>query len=507
MILIIDMGGQYSHLIGRRIRELGTDVRILPPSAGMDEIKKLGPEGIIISGGPKSVYAEGSFKLDRSVFEAGLPVLGICYGHQLIAHLLGGKVVPGNKEYGREILESDPSRILEGLNRQEQVWSSHGDEVMELPDGFKAVARTESCRIACFENEKRKIYGLQFHPEVYHTPCGDRILENFLKICGCKKDYSLENLDKKIVQGIKERIGGEHVIMAVSGGVDSLVASVLIKKATPNIHCVFVDNGLVRKGEPEEVSAVYRELGFENFYSVDAKDLFLEKLRGVSDPEQKRKIIGRTFVKVFEAKVEELKGRHKISFLGQGTIYPDRIESAQSSSQASVIKTHHNVGGLPEEMSLKLLEPLEDLYKDEVRKIGRRIGIDEKHLSRHPFPGPGLAVRVLGGVTPESLEIARESDAIFIEELRKAGVYDSVWQAFAAVLPAKAVGVMGDGRYFGRVVALRAVTSRDAMTADWAKIPFDVLESVSKRIVKEVKGVGRVVYDITQKPPGTIEFE
>ena len=507
MILIIDMGGQYSHLIARRIRGLGVYASLVPPSANVSEIKKLNPEGIIVSGGPKSVYSSDSFRLDESVLNLGIPVLGICYGHQFISHVLGGKVVSGNKEYGGEILESQDSEILKGLGRKEQVWTSHGDEVVKPPEGFRVVGSTQSCRVAVFEDNERKIYGVQFHPEVCHTPKGDVILKNFLRICNCKKNYSLENLDKILINKIKEKIGGEQVIMAVSGGVDSLVASVLIRKVTQNVHCVFVDNGLVRKGEPEEVSSLYKKLNFKNFYSIDAKNLFLEKLKGISDPEEKRKIIGELFVKVLESKVRELREQHKISFLGQGTIYPDRIESAQSSGQASVIKTHHNVGGLPKEMSLKLIEPLEDLYKDEVRKVGETLGLDKDTLNRHPFPGPGLAVRVLGEITPKGLEIAREADSIYMEELKKSGCYDKVWQAFAAVLPAKAVGVMGDERYFGRIVALRAVTSTDAMTADWAKLPFDVLELVSKRITKEVKGVARVVYDVTQKPPGTIEFE
>ncbi len=507
MMLVVDMGGQYCHLIARRIRALGVYAEIVLPTITPAEVKKMKPDGIILSGGPKSVYEKGAFTIDKKVLELGIPVLGICYGHQLIAHLLGGKVEKASKEYGKEMLAARASRILKGLGNREQVWASHGDSVISAPQGFDVAGSTAECGIAAFENNEKKIYGLQFHPEVQHTTNGTAILKNFIEICGSKKGYSIKGLDKKLVAGIKEEIGNEAVIMGVSGGVDSLVASILIRKATPNIHCVFVDQGLIRKGEAEEVAEIYRQLGFRHFSTVDASRTFLGRLKGVTDPEEKRRIIGRTFIEVFEKKVEELKKRHRITFLGQGTIYPDRIESAKASKQASVIKTHHNVGGLPEKMKLKLIEPLKDLYKDEVRELGALLGIRKELLDRHPFPGPGLAVRIAGEVTQERIGILREADAIFIEELKKSGYYEKTWQAFAALLPVKAVGVMGDARAYGYIIALRAVTSQDAMTADWARLPDELLERISTMITKKVKGVTRVLYDITQKPPATIEYE
>ncbi len=507
MILIVDLGSQFAHLIARRIRALGTYAEIVLPTITEAEARKMKPEGIILSGGPRSVYEKDAFTIDKRILELGIPVLGICYGHQLIAHLLGGKVEKASKEYGKEILSARESRILKGLGKKEQVWASHGDSVISAPAGFEVVGKTEECGIAAFENNKKKIYGLQFHPEVQHTTNGTAVLRNFLGICGSKNDYSIKGLDKKLIAEIKETAGNEAVIMGVSGGVDSLVASVLIRKATPNIYCVFVDHGLIRKGEAEEVAEVYRQVGFAHFSMVDASKLFLGRLKGVTDPEEKRKIIGRAFIEVFEKKVEELKKKHRISFLGQGTIYPDRIESAKASKQASVIKTHHNVGGLPEKMKLKLIEPLKDLYKDEVRELGKILGIRKDLLNRHPFPGPGLAVRIVGEVTQERIDILKEADAIFMEELKKSGYYDKTWQAFAALLPVKAVGVMGDARAYGYIIALRAVTSQDAMTADWARLPEELLERISTRITKKVKGVTRVLYDISQKPPATIEYE
>ncbi len=507
MILVFDFGGQYVHLIARRIRALGTYAEIVLPTITPEGVKKLKPDGIILSGGPRSVYEKDAFTIDKRILEMGIPVLGICYGHQLIAHLLGGKVEKASKEYGKETLSAGESRILKGLGKREQVWASHGDSVIKAPPGFDVVGETEECAIAAFENDRKKVYGLQFHPEVQHTTNGAAVLKNFIEICGSKNDYSIKGLDKKLIAKIKETAGNEAVIMGVSGGVDSLVASVLIRKATPNIHCVFVDHGLIRKGEAEEVLETYRTLGFEHFSMVDASRLFLGRLKGVTDPEEKRRIIGRTFIDVFEKKVEELKKKHRITFLGQGTIYPDRIESAKASKQASVIKTHHNVGGLPEKMKLKLIEPLSDLYKDEVRELGTLLGIRKELLDRHPFPGPGLAVRIVGEVTQERIGILREADAIFMEELKKSGYYEKTWQAFAALLPVKAVGVMGDSRAYGYIIALRAVTSQDAMTADWARLPNELLERISTRITKKVKGVTRVLYDISQKPPATIEYE
>ncbi len=507
MILIIDFGSQFAHLIARRIRALGVYAEIVLPKITAAEVKAKNPDGIILSGGPKSVYEKDAFTIDKRILELGIPVLGICYGHQLIAYLLGGKVEKASKEYGKETLNAKESRILKGLGKKEQVWASHGDSVISAPSGFEIAGGTEECGIAAFENNKKRIYGLQFHPEVQHTTNGTTVLKNFLEICGSKKDYSIKGLDKKLIAEITKLVGKEAVIMGVSGGVDSLVASVLIRKATPNIHCLFVDHGLIRKGEAAEVAEIYRQLGFEHFSMVDASMMFLGRLKGVTDPEEKRKIIGRAFIEVFEKKVEELKKRHKITFLGQGTIYPDRIESAKASTQASVIKTHHNVGGLPEKMKLKLVEPLKDLYKDEVRELGTLLGIKKELLNRHPFPGPGLAVRIVGEVTPERIGLLREADAIYMEELKKTGYYDRTWQAFAALLPVKAVGVMGDARAYGYIIALRAVTSQDAMTADWARLPDELLERISTRITKKVKGVTRVLYDISQKPPATIEYE
>ncbi len=507
MILIADMGSQFAHLIARRIRALGTYAEIVLPTITAAEVKIKKPEGIILSGGPRSVYEKDAFKIEEKILELGIPVLGICYGHQLIAHMLGGKVEKASKEYGKETLNVKESRILKGLGKKEQVWASHGDSVINAPPGFEVVGETEECRIAAFENNKKRIYGLQFHPEVQHTTNGTTVLRNFLEICGSKKDYSIKGLDRKLVAEIKEKVGNEAVIIGVSGGVDSLVASVLIRKATPNIHCVFVDHGLIRKGEAEEVAEIYGQLGFKKFSMVDASKIFLGRLKGALDPEEKRRIIGRTFIEVFEKKVDEMKKRNRITFLGQGTIYPDRIESAKASKQASVIKTHHNVGGLPERMKLKLIEPLKDLYKDEVRELGALLEIRKDLLNRHPFPGPGLAVRIVGEVTQERIDILKEADAIFMEELKKSGHYEKTWQAFAALLPVKAVGVMGDSRAYGYLIALRAVTSQDAMTADWARLPDELLERISTRITKKVKGVTRVLYDISQKPPATIEYE
>ncbi len=507
MILVIDLGAQYAHLIARRIRQLGAYSEIVPWTASVAEIKAKHPEGIILSGGPRSVYEKDAPTIHYELLTLNIPILGICYGHQLIAHVLGGNVKSSSKEYGKETLSIiRDSSILKGLSKEEKVWMSHGDSVIGLPEGFEAVAATNDCSIAAYANEKSKVYGVQFHPEVQHTVNGIRILDNFLSICNAKKDYSIKGLDQKLVSEVRLMVEGDGVIMAVSGGVDSLVAASLIAKATSNLHLVFVDNGLLRKDEVSEVKEIFRN--FNDFNVVDASELFLNRLEGVADPEKKRKIIGTSFIEVFEAKVDELKKKGvKIAFLGQGTIYPDRIESAQPSKSASVIKTHHNVGGLPEKMKLRLVEPLRDLYKDEVRELGLSIGISKELLFRHPFPGPGLAVRVLGEVTKEKLAILREADAIFIGELKKSGYYEKTWQAFAALLPVKSVGVMGDERTYGHIVAIRAVTSSDAMTADWAKLPTELLERVSNEIVRKVKGVNRVLYDVTQKPPGTIEFE
>jgi GMP synthase (glutamine-hydrolysing) len=508
MIAVLDYGSQYCHLVARRIRSLKVYAEIFPNITKAGELKGR-VDGIILSGGPRSVYENDAPTIDKNILNLGIPILGLCYGHQLLAHVLGGKVVPSSKEYGKEMFTSiKNSALLQGLSRNEPVWMSHGDSVVNLPPGFEATGKTADCKIAAYANEKRRIYGLQFHPEVQHTIHGMKILDNFLNLCSAKRDYTIKGLDRKLIAAIKAQIGNGAVIMGVSGGVDSLVASALIKKATQNIHCVFVDHGIIRKGEADYVRKLYEQLGFKHYYYADASQIFYTRLKGITDPEQKRKIIGRTFIEIFEAKVKELKAKHgEIKFLGQGTIYPDRIESAKASKAATVIKTHHNVGGLPEKMKLSLIEPLKDLYKDEVRELGLMIGLPNDALMRHPFPGPGLAVRIVGEITAERIGIVQEADFIFMDELRKSGQYEKIWQAFAALLPVKAVGVMGDSRSYGYIIALRAVNSVDGMTADWSKIPNDVLERTASRIVKNVRGVTRVLYDITQKPPATIEYE
>jgi GMP synthase (glutamine-hydrolysing) len=508
MILVVDFGAQYAHLICRRIRELKVYSEIRNWGITASEIKKLNPDGIIFSGGPSSVYEKNAPTADKKILELGIPVLGICYGHHLIAKLSGGHVISGRKEYGKEILAPKKSVLFKGLGRAEQVWMSHGDSVVKLPAGFDVIGSTKECRIAAYESKGMKLYGVQFHPEVQHTLKGMRILENFIGICNAKKNYRLSNISEKIIADTKKLVGNDSVIVGVSGGVDSLVAAALIRKATKKVHLVYIDHGLVRKHETEYVKEMFRKLGFGNFHVIDASSIFLGRLKGVADPEEKRKIIGRTFIEVFDRKVEELKKSHgSIRFLGQGTIYPDRIESAKASKSADIIKTHHNVGGLPEKMKLKLVEPLKDFYKDEVRQIGIQLGLPKQYLFRHPFPGPGLAIRILGEVTPEKIEMAREADYIFISALRKYNCYDKVWQALAVLLPVKTVGVMGDSRTYGYIISLRAVTSKDAMTADWAKLPYGLLEEAAGEIIRKVKGVNRVVYDISQKPPATIEYE
>jgi len=510
MITIIDFGGQYCHLIARKIRELGVYSEIVLNDVSAEKIKKLNPDGIILSGGPASVTKKDSPALDGNILCLGIPILGICYGHQLIAKMSQGVVSSKQvKEYGKnELRIIKKNRLLSGLKNKEQVWMSHGDTIMKLPTCFDVVASTKTCKIASFENNALKLYGVQFHPEVVHTPHGEKVLRNFLKICNAKKDWNIKDRKKIIIKELKHKINDDAVIVGVSGGVDSLVASSLLRQATNKLYCVFVDHGLCRKYEAEYAKKLYSDIKIKNFYIVDAQELFLSRLKGISDPEEKRRIIGRTFIEVFENKVKKLKKKHgKIEYLGQGTIYPDRIESAQASKKAAIIKTHHNVGGLPEKMNLKLVEPLKDFYKDEVRILGKELGLKKEWLWRHPFPGPGLAIRIVGAIDDNKLRIVREADYIFIEELKKSGQYYKIWQALAALLPIKTVGVMGDERTYDYMISLRAVTSRDAMTADWARIPEEVLDRISTRIVNEVPGVNRVVYDITQKPPATIEYE
>ncbi len=512
MIIILNFGGQYAHLIARRVRDLGVYSEILPCDSSFSEIKKLSPDGIILSGGPASVYEPNSPTMDKRILDLGVPVLGICYGLQLISRFAGGEVLGGKlKEFGKkELRVKKNGSLLKGLSKKEQVWMSHGDLVTNLPKGFKIIASTDSCKIAAFENKRMKLHGVQFHPEVAHTLSGNKILQNFVfDICKAKKDWRIGNLAKKLVLQIKDEVRNDSVIMGVSGGIDSAVAAALMHRAIDDrLYCVFVEHGLLRKGEADEVSFFFKKkLRFRNFFQVDASKKFIEKLEGVTEPEEKRKIIGHTFIEVFENKVLELEKSHpEIKFLGQGTIYPDRIESAKTAKNTSKIKSHHNVA-LPDDMKLKLIEPLKDLYKDEVRKLGKELKLPDELLKRHPFPGPGLAIRIVGEVNEDRLRILRQADCIFIEELKKSKHYDKTWQAFAALLTVKSVGVMGDARTYDYIIALRAVTSIDAMTADWARLPNELLEKISNRIINEVRGVNRVLYDISQKPPATIEYE
>jgi len=510
MLLVINFGAQYCHLISRRIRDLGVYSEILPYNASLKEIEKMKPEGIILSGGPSSVYEKNAPISKKGILGLGIPILGICYGQQLIGKQLGGKVIPNKiKEYGKKIIGiKNKNKLFKGLKNKETVWMSHGDAVEELPKGFVTLASTDTCKNAAIGNFEKNIYGVQFHPEVTHTPKGNQILKNFVfDICKAKKDFNIKDLAKQLVKDIKKEVGNNHVIMGTSGGVDSTVAATLINKAIGRkLHGIFIDHGLIRKNEIEEVKKNYNKLNL-NIKYVDASEIFISKLKGITDPEQKRKIIANTFIEVFDAEAKLLEEKYKkIKFLAQGTIYPDRIESAQPSKEADKIKSHHNVV-LPKRMKLKVIEPLKDFYKDGVRKLGKELKIPNELINRHPFPGPGLAVRVLGEVTLERIRIVQEADHIFILELKKNKLYDKVWQAFAVLLPVKTVGVMGDARTYENIISLRAVTSLDAMTADWAKLPYEFLEKVSNRIINEVKGVNRVVYDISQKPPATIEYE
>ncbi len=511
MIAVINFGGQYAHLIARRVRELGVYSEIVPCDVSALAIKKLKPAGIIFSGGPSSVYDTDAPTINPKILESGIPVLGICYGLQLIAHLTQGRVLAGAlKEFGKKTLTvKKQGTLLKGLAGTEQIWMSHGDLVAQLTGDFEVLASTDTCPIAAFENNTKKLYGVQFHPEVVHTENGKKVLENFIfEICTAKKDWNLKDTTPKIIADITAEVGTNSVIMGVSGGVDSTVAATLLHRAIgERLYCVFVDHGLLRTGEAEEVREFFMRMHFKHFFVVDSSKIFLERLKGITPPEEKRKIIGHTFVEVFESKVAELETKFPaIQFLGQGTIYPDRIESAQGSKHASKIKSHHNVT-LPDTMKLKIIEPLKEFYKDEVRIIGAVLNIPQDILHRHPFPGPGLAIRIVGEITAERLAIARAADVVFIDELKKSGWYEKTWQAFAALFPVKAVGVKGDARSYEYIISLRAVTSQDAMTADWAKIPHELLEKISNRILNEVTGVSRVVYDISQKPPATIEYE
>ena len=511
-IVILDFGSQYTQLIARRIRELKVFSVVLPCNAPLDEIKSYRPAGIILSGGPSSVYDNDAPPADERVFGLGLPVLGICYGLHFIAHKLGGKVRPGPKrEYGHaEITVSGQSRLFKGLPASLNVWMSHGDEALELPKGFGVVARSSNA-LAAMEDESRRIWAVQFHPEVHHTKRGSELLRNFVvDICGARGDWTPQHFIEETIRQVRETVGEQgRAICALSGGVDSAVAATLVDRAIGRrLISVFVNNGVLRKNEFEKVQVNLKEKLGLNVVAVDAGSRFLGKLAGVTDPEKKRKIIGNEFIEVFDQEAHRLEQQMgKVNWLVQGTLYPDVIESRSVRGPSQTIKTHHNVGGLPDKMKLQLIEPLKDLFKDEVRRIGREMGMPEDVLQRQPFPGPGLAVRILGEVTPERIALLQEADDIVVSEIRRAGLYTQIWQSFAVLLPVMSVGVMGDQRTYAYTCAIRAVHSEDGMTADWVPLPYEVLKSISNRIVNEVRGINRVVYDVTSKPPGTIEWE
>lgn len=506
-ILILDFGSQYTQLIARRVREAQVYCEILPYNADLTPYRERNVAGYILSGGPSSLKDPESPRLDQSFFDGSVPVLGVCYGMQLIAELFGGKLVPSeHREYGRSMFEPNvENRLMSGLPPRSQAWMSHGDSILELPKGFSVIGKTDSLPTAAIANDQARLYGVQFHPEVHHTAEGKRIIDNFLfGVCKVKGDWTTASFIEESISKIQTQVGESEVILGLSGGVDSTVAAVLLDRAIGRkLHGVFVNNGVLRKNEFEEVTETLQTFGF-NLHPVDASAMFLERLHGVEDPEQKRKIIGATFIDVFETAAREM---GSIEFLAQGTLYPDVIESVSFKGPSATIKSHHNVGGLKEKMNFKLVEPLRELFKDEVRALGRALGLPEKLIGRHPFPGPGLAVRILGEVTRERCDLLREVDAIFIDQLHKHNIYDDIWQAFAVLLPVRSVGVMGDERTYENVVALRAVTSVDGMTADWSRIDPDILAETSNEIIRRVKGVNRVTYDISSKPPATIEWE
>ena len=509
MILIIDFGSQYNQLIARRVREQHVYCQIEPPDIALSNIRSLEPEGIILSGGPASIYEKDSPKVDPQIFNLNIPMLGICYGMQYMVGSLGGKVDSTRKrEYGlAELHIGDQNGIFYGTNTITPCWMSHGDSISHLPEGFKVTASTENTKIAAVENSQEKLYGLQFHPEVIHTPEGKRILKNFLfRACQCKKTWTMKSFINKAIDEIKRDVGEKKVILGLSGGVDSSVAAALLNKAVgKHLTCIFVDNGLLRNNEGKKVKGLFKDHFKINLRFINARKRFLQPLRGVVDPEKKRRIIGRTFIRVFEDEALKIKG---VGFLAQGTLYPDLIESRSAfGGPSAVIKSHHNVGGLPKKMRLALIEPLKHLFKDEVRLLGKELGLPDDMILRHPFPGPGLAVRIIGEVTPRRLTIVRQADDILITEIKKSNHYKKLWQSFVILLPLKSVGIMGDKRTYEHSVVIRAVTSLDAMTADWARLPHALLGRISNRIINEVRGVNRVTYDISSKPPSTIEWE
>jgi GMP synthase (glutamine-hydrolysing) len=508
LILIIDFGSQYTQLITRRVREVNVYSEIHPHTISFEEVRELHPKGIILSGGPMSVYDDSAPAIDPNIFNLKVPVLGLCYGLQLICKNFGGTVEPAaDREYGKSILRiTDNTDILHGVEDASIVWMSHGDYLTQLPRGFKVVGESEHSPICAISNPSKRIFGLQFHPEVAHTEDGKKIISNFVfDICNCKDDWTPQNFIDTQIEKIKTTVGNSKAICALSGGVDSTVAAVLVRKAIgESLICIHIDNGLMRKNESEKIGKMFDEKLKLNHIHVDASERFLKNLKGVADPEEKRKIIGKTFIEVFEQEAKNIKDAE---FLVQGTLYPDVIESMSVKGASATIKSHHNVGGLPDKMHLKLVEPFRELFKDEVRSVGKSLNIPSEFIIRHPFPGPGLAVRVLGEITKEKLNILREADDIFITSIKEAGLYNSIWQAFTVLLPVSSVGVMGDARTYEYVLSLRAVTSVDGMTADWYAFDHDFLATVSSKIINKVKGVNRVVYDISSKPPATIEWE
>jgi GMP synthase (glutamine-hydrolysing) len=514
-IVILDFGSQYTQVIARRVRECQVYSQILPYHAKAKEIAKLNPKGIILSGGPASVYGKGAPHPDKAIFELGIPVLGICYGVQLMAHFLDGKVEHSTRrEYGPGQLhvKAKGCPLFQGFGEMIDIWNSHGDKITKLPRGFRSVATSDNSPYAVIEQPKKRFYGLQFHPEVVHTPRGKEIIQNFVyEICGCAMDWTMGSFIEETCRTIREQVGDDHVILGLSGGVDSSVAAAILHKAIGDqLTCVFVNNGLLRANEAETVQRVFRDNFHIKLKYVDASARFLKKLQGVTDPERKRKIIGNEFIRVFDDAVVSLSRgkKSKFKWLGQGTLYPDVIESvAIGGNPAALIKSHHNVGGLPKKMKLKLVEPLRELFKDEVREVGAQLGLPKEIVQRQPFPGPGLAVRILGEINRERLRILREADTIVVSEMKAADWYYKVWQSFAVLLPIRSVGVMGDERTYAFTVALRIVESQDGMTADWVRVPNDLLARISARIINEVKGVNRVCYDISSKPPATIEWE